>query len=78
MMTMGRRTKVISFASSLFVIISTILGVSAPTHAQADSVIATIPVGSHPTGITYDYVNGNLYVTNSGGEDNDPNDGDDN
>jgi len=34
--------------------------------AHADSVIATIPVGSAPTGIALDAANGNLYVANNG------------
>jgi YVTN family beta-propeller protein len=32
--------------------------------ANADSVIATIGVGSTPVGVAFDSINGNLYVTN--------------
>ena len=34
--------------------------------AKADSVIATIPVGSAPFAVAFDSDNGNVYVTNSG------------
>jgi YVTN family beta-propeller protein len=35
-------------------------------NAWADSVIATIPVGDNPYMITFDSVNGDVYVTNAG------------
>ena len=60
------RGKVISSASVLFLVLSTILSLPAIYSgigiAKADSVIATIPVGGD--GIAFDSANGNLYVTN--------------
>src|SRR5206468_3065007 len=35
--------------------------------AKADSVIATIPVGSFPSGIAFNPSNGDMYVTNQAG-----------
>ncbi|MGB7952560.1 MAG: hypothetical protein WCF23_01160, partial [Candidatus Nitrosopolaris sp.] len=62
------RRKVIS-ASLISVVLSTILTLSAIYSnigiAKADSVIASIPVGSGPGGIAFDAVNGNLYVANN-------------
>jgi YVTN family beta-propeller protein len=72
------RRKVTSSATLLSVVLSTILTLSAIYSgigiAKADSVIATIPLGNGeeanvPEGIAFDSANGNLYVTNSRGDD---------
>jgi DNA-binding beta-propeller fold protein YncE len=65
------RRKVISSASLLSIVLSTILTLSAIYSsigtAKADSVIATIPVGEgFLRGIAFDSANGDLYVPNSG------------
>jgi YVTN family beta-propeller protein len=62
------RTKIISSASLLSLVLGTILSLSAMYSgvgiAKGDSVIATIAVGSRPFNIAYDSSNGNLYVGN--------------
>ena len=62
------RRKVISSASLMSVVLSTILSVSAIYTgvgiAKADSVIATIAVGRLPLYLAFDTANGNLYVPN--------------
>ena len=62
------RRKVISSASLLSLVLSTILTLSAIYSgvgiAKADSVIATIPVGGLPLYLALDTINGNLYVPN--------------
>src|SRR5437773_2529955 len=60
-----------SLTSLLSIVLSTIfVSLSAIQSgigiAQADSLIATIPVGAYPQGIAYDSANGDLYVTNAG------------
>ncbi len=35
--------------------------------SHADSLLASIPVGSNPYGVAYDPANGNIYVANAGG-----------
>jgi YVTN family beta-propeller protein len=62
------RRNVISSASLLSISLITILSLSAIYSgvgiAHADSVIATISVGSRPFGIAFDSSNGNVYVGN--------------
>ena len=64
------RRSVISSATLLSLVLGTILSLSAIYSgvgiAKADSVIATIPVGTAPIGVAFDSVNGNLYVVNDG------------
>jgi YVTN family beta-propeller protein len=64
------RRKAISSASLLSILLSTILSLSAIYSgigiAKADSVIATVPVGSHPVTSAFNPNNGNMYVTNQG------------
>lgn len=64
------RRKLISSATLFSIALSTILGLSAIYSgvgiAKADSVIATIPVGSIPRAIAFDSANGDLYVANAG------------
>ena len=62
------RRKGISSARVLSLVLGTMLSLSAICSgigiAKADSVIATIAVGSRPFNIAYDSSNGNLYVGN--------------
>jgi YVTN family beta-propeller protein len=65
------RRKVISSASLLSVVLSTILSLTAiysgVVIAKADSVIATVPVGGEPSNLAFDSTNGDVYVTSVGG-----------
>jgi YVTN family beta-propeller protein len=61
-----------SFSSSLLLVIfgltfilSGLFVAGVAGIAKADSVISTIPVGTHPQGIAFDSANGNVYVANA-------------
>src|SRR5437867_2558247 len=64
------KRKVISSTSLLILVLSMILSLSAISSgigvAKADSVIATISVGSHPLTSAFNPDNGDMYVTNQG------------
>src|SRR5713226_1961056 len=60
---MKRPIPIALLLSPLIIIILAVSGIV--SVANADSVIANIPVGSGPGGIAFDAANGNLYVANN-------------